>query len=104
GHPQNDRVNEQSSERRRMAETLRTLRTEAELSTNQLAKLLHWSQSKVSKTERGVTLPATSDVEAWTAATGASAKLAAELIELAERATIELIERRRVLSPGRRRV
>jgi transcriptional regulator with XRE-family HTH domain len=38
-----------------MAETLRTLRTEAGLSTNQLAKLLRWSQSKVSKTERGVT-------------------------------------------------
>jgi Domain of unknown function (DUF5753) len=51
-----------------------------------------------------VTLPVTSDVEAWTATTGTSATLAAELIELTERATIELVERRRVLSPGRRRV
>ncbi len=87
-----------------MSEALRNLRVDAGLSTTQLARHLGWSQSKVSKTERGITLPPPSDVEAWADATGASAELAAELIELADRATIEFIERRRVLAPGRRRV
>jgi transcriptional regulator with XRE-family HTH domain len=97
-------VNKPSDERHRMAEALRSLRVDAALSTTQLARQLRWSQSKVSKTERGITLPPASDVEAWAAATGASAELAAELIELADRATIEFTERRRVMAPGRRRV
>ncbi|MGH3872163.1 MAG: helix-turn-helix domain-containing protein [Pseudonocardiaceae bacterium] len=93
-----------SDERRRMAEALRRLRAQAGLSTTQLAHRLGWSQSKVSKTERGVTLPQPSDVEAWAIATGASRKLQAELGLLADRSTVEFIERRRVLAPGRRRV
>ncbi len=87
-----------------MAEALRRLRAQAGLSTTQLAHRLGWSQSKVSKTERGVTLPQPSDVEAWAIATGASRKLQAELGLLADRSTVEFIERRRVLAPGRRRV
>ncbi|MGH3829778.1 MAG: helix-turn-helix domain-containing protein [Pseudonocardiaceae bacterium] len=97
-------MNELSDERRRMAEALRNLRVDTELSTTQLARRLGWSQSKVSKTERGVTFPQRADVEAWAAATCASAELAAELIELADQASIEFTERRRVLAPGRRRV
>lgn len=97
-------MNELSDERRRMAEDLRGLRIDAGLSTTVLAQRLGWSQSKVSKTERGVTLPSPSDVEAWAFATGASAELRAELGSLAERSTIEFTERRRVLAPGRRRV
>ena len=50
-----------------MAEALRSLRVDAGLSTTQLARQLRWSQSKVSKTERGITLPPASDVEAWAA-------------------------------------
>ncbi|MGH3922719.1 MAG: helix-turn-helix domain-containing protein [Pseudonocardiaceae bacterium] len=87
-----------------MAEALRGLRVEAGLSTTQLAYRLGWSQSKVSKTERGVTVPPPSDVEAWAIATGASNELQAELGLLADRSTVEFIERRRVLAPGRRRV
>ncbi|MEO7194880.1 MAG: helix-turn-helix transcriptional regulator [Pseudonocardiaceae bacterium] len=97
-------MTELSNERRRVAETLRDLRVTSGLSTTQLAKRLDWSQSKVSKTERGVTLPPPSDVEAWAVATGASAELRAELIELADQAATELIEWRRFLAPGRRRV
>jgi transcriptional regulator with XRE-family HTH domain len=97
-------VNKPSDERHRMAEALRSLRVNAALSTTQLARQLRWSQSKVSKTERGITLPPASDVEAWAAATGASAELVAELTELADRATIEFTERRHVMAPGRRRV
>ncbi len=87
-----------------MAEALRSLRVDAGLSTTQLARRLGWSQSKVSKTERGVTLPPPSDVEAWAVATAASAELRAELRTLADRSTFEFIERRRVLAPGPRRV
>ena len=87
-----------------MAEALRDLRTDAGLSTTQLAKRLGWSQSKVSKTERGVTLPPPPDVEAWTVATEAPAELRAELLEIADRAATRFIEWRRFLAPGRRRV
>lgn len=87
-----------------MAEALRGLRVEAGLSTTQLAHRLGWSQSKVSKTERGVTLPQPSDVEAWAIATGSSTELRAELGSLADRSTVEFVERRRVLAPGKRRV
>lgn len=93
-----------SDERRHLADTLRGLRVEAGLSTTQLALRLGWSQSKVSKTERGITLPLPSDVEAWAIATGASAKTRARLGELADRSNFEFIERRRVLAPGPRRV
>lgn len=97
-------MNELSDERRRMAEILHGLRIDAGLSTTELAKLLRWSQSKVSKTERGITLPSISDVETWAVATAASAELRAQLSALADRSTFEFIERRRVLAPGPRRV
>lgn len=87
-----------------MANALRGLRVDAGLSTTQLAKQLGWSQSKVSKTERGVTLPAPSDVEAWSLVTAASAESRAELRMLAQSLTCEFIERRRALAPGPRRV
>lgn len=97
-------MTELSDERRRMAAALRRLREDAELSTTQLARLLGWSQSKVSKTERGVTLPPPTDIEAWAEVTGASEELRGELRALAERSTFEFIEKRRVLAPGARRV
>jgi transcriptional regulator with XRE-family HTH domain len=97
-------VNELSDERRRMAEALCDLRAAARLSTTQLAQRLGWSQSKVSKSERGVTLPSPSDVEAWADVTGAPADLRAELIEIAKQAATEFIGWRRFLAPGRRRV
>jgi transcriptional regulator with XRE-family HTH domain len=87
-----------------MAEALRDLRVAAGLSTTELARRLGWSQSKVSKTERGVTLPQPADVTAWAAATSAPPELTAELTDVADRATIELTERRRILAPGHRRV
>jgi transcriptional regulator with XRE-family HTH domain len=93
-----------SDERRRMAEALHGLRVEAGLSTTQLARRLGWSQSKVSKTERGATLAPPADVEAWAIATGASVEVRAQLGTLADRSAVEFIERRRVSAPGRRRV
>ncbi|MBV9164268.1 MAG: helix-turn-helix domain-containing protein [Pseudonocardiales bacterium] len=97
-------MNKFSDDRRRLAEALSDLRGSAGLSTTQLAHQLGWSQSKVSKTERGVTLPQPSDVEAWAVATKASSKLRAELSALADRMAVEFTEWRRTLAPGPRRV
>ncbi|PZS40045.1 MAG: hypothetical protein DLM62_05005, partial [Pseudonocardiales bacterium] len=97
-------MNDLANDRRRMAEALRELRIGAGLSTTQLAKRLGWSQSKVSKTERGVTLPPPSDVEAWASATGASTELHELLLDIAGRAATEFVEWRRFLAPGRRRI
>lgn len=93
-----------AEERRRLAETLRTLRTGAGLSTTQLASRLGWSQSKVSKTELGRTLPEPSDVAAWAGATDAEATARDELVAIAERAAVQAIQWRRELAPGRRRM
>lgn len=91
-------------DRRRLAGELRALRGGAGLSTTQLAERLGWSQSKVSKTELGRTLPQPRDVEAWAAATGAAAELTAQLAGLAERAGLQVTAWRRQLAPGRRQV
>ena len=90
-------------DRRRLASALRDLRTDAGLSTTQLANQLGWSQSKVSKTELGRSLPQPGDVETWARATGAGAELRGELVEIASRAALQATEWRRELAPGRRR-
>lgn len=87
-----------------MADALRGLREHAGLSTTQLAQRLGWSQSKVSKTERGVTLPSPSDVHAWALATNASSTVRSQLGTLAGDAAVEFTERRKLLAPGPRRV
>lgn len=90
-------------DRLRLAAELRRLRVEAGLSTTQLAERLGWSQSKVSKTELGRTLPSQGDVRGWTETTGAPAGLGDELAGIAEAAGIQVTEWRRELAPGRRR-
>jgi transcriptional regulator with XRE-family HTH domain len=90
------------ADRERLAESLRALRLEAELSTTQLGRLLGWSQSKVSKIELGRTTPAVSDVEVWCRATGAEPDRQRELRPLAERLAHQSNRWRRELSTGRR--
>ncbi len=90
-------------DRQRLAATLHDLRVGAGLSTTQLANLLGWSQSKVSKTERGRTLPQPEDVAEWARATGTEASLRAELVDIAARAAWQATEWRRELTPGRQR-
>lgn len=90
-------------DRPRLAAELRRLRIEAGLSTTQLAERLGWSQSKVSKTELGRTLPSQGDVRAWAETTGAPAGLSDELAGIAEAAGIQVTEWRREIAPGRRR-
>jgi uncharacterized protein DUF5753 len=64
---------------------------------------LGWSQSKVSKTERGETLPSVADVELWARRTEADRAVLEELVELASGAGIRAIAWKRELAPGRRR-
>jgi transcriptional regulator with XRE-family HTH domain len=89
--------------RRYLAATLRGLRADAGLSTTRLATLLGWSQSKISKTELGRTVPPPSDVEAWARATGATPAVRDELVRIAEDTAHQATEWRRELAPGRRR-
>jgi transcriptional regulator with XRE-family HTH domain len=74
-----------------LAAELKGLRQAAELTTRQLADQLGVSQGKVTKIENARTVPSVEDVQAWAAATSASADQAARLVELAERTQTEAI-------------
>lgn len=61
---------------------LRRLRAEAGFATGKdFARQLGWIASKVSRVEKGRTLPSDADVLAWSSAVGASEKIAKELSE-----------------------
>ncbi len=87
-----------TNDRERLGHALRTLRRDAELSTTELAATLHWSQSKVSRVERGATPARPHEVEAWALATGA--RPSADLLALAAQLTAQATARRRELAPG----
>lgn len=93
-----------TDDRKRLASALKSLRADAGLSTTQLAKVLGWSQSKVSKTELGRSLPRPDDVEAWARVAKADGRLREELVEIARRGATQATEWRRALAPGRRRL
>ncbi len=78
-------------ERRRLAETLRSLRVGAGLSGERLSQLLGWGagQSKVSKIETIKQLPTDEDLAAWAAATRASRETLDELQGMLRRARVE---------------
>jgi len=90
-------------ERHELAVALHGLRQDARLSTTVLAQRLTWSQSRVSRIERGVTLPTPDDVAHWARATNADPDTRTHLMDLAERAQVQLTEWKRELAPGRRR-
>lgn len=107
----------QSPQRQRLAAALRGLRVDTGLSTTKFAVLLGegWSQSRVSRVERGVVQPAPDDVDEWVRAVN-QARAAAEkptapidpdtrrdLMSLAEHGRVQLTEWRRALAPGRLR-
>jgi len=96
-------VTEPPGDRQRLAAGLRRLRLDAGLSTTALAGALGWSQSKVSKTELGRTVPPPADVAAWCVATNAAPDAQAALGRLAEQAEHQAVEWRRELAPGRRK-
>jgi transcriptional regulator with XRE-family HTH domain len=90
-------------ERHELAAALHGLRQDAGLSTTELAERLHWSQSRVSRIDRGVTLPTPNDVDQWAQVTNADPDLRRRLMELADHARVQLTEWKRELAPGRRR-
>lgn len=81
---------EASADRRRLAAALRELRVQSGLSTYELALRLGWSQSKVSKMERGSTTADPVDVAAWTSALGTEPDVAANLATQAELAANQM--------------
>ncbi|MFI6705454.1 helix-turn-helix domain-containing protein [Nonomuraea sp. NPDC050478] len=60
--------------RQALGARLRELRRAADLTGRQLAELLAWPHSKVSKLETGKQTPSDADITSWTEATGASAE------------------------------
>jgi transcriptional regulator with XRE-family HTH domain len=67
-----------------VAESLRELRARAGLSTYELAERLGWSQSRVTRMERGRTPADPEEVAAWAEATDAPVTVAESLVRLAE--------------------
>ncbi|MFE0020704.1 helix-turn-helix domain-containing protein [Amycolatopsis sp. NPDC059021] len=96
-------MNYAETDRDRLASALLALRKAAGLSTTELARRLGCSQSKISKTERGRTLPDADFVTEWANATGADADVRQELVSIARQAGYEAVELKRDLAPGRRR-
>jgi transcriptional regulator with XRE-family HTH domain len=78
---------------------LRELRTAANLSGRQLAELLSWPASKISKLENGRQTPSDDDIRAWTRATGGEAETEALLASL-HTLEVQHAEWRRVLQAG----
>jgi transcriptional regulator with XRE-family HTH domain len=72
-----------SPSQQRLAAILRRLRDEAGLSTYQLSAALGWSQSRVTRIERGQIVATAADVEAWAQATRAPRRIRDELSDLA---------------------
>lgn len=78
-----------SPRRGRLGARLRELRAARFPSGSALARTLGWQQTRVSKLEVGTQLPTGEDLQAWVAATGASAEEAAELADLLSSARLE---------------
>lgn len=78
---------------------LRELRTSANLSGRQLAELLSWPASKVSKLENGRQTPSDDDIRVWTRATGSEAEAEALLASL-HTLEVQHAEWRRILHAG----
>jgi transcriptional regulator with XRE-family HTH domain len=93
-----------SDDRHELASGLKALRLDAGRSTTELARQLGWSQSKVSRVERGVTLAKPAEVRDWARQLHATSEVQRHLIDLAERQGVELLEWKRAVAPGRRRL
>ena len=91
----------EAAERRELAAALRTLREARKLSQPQLADRLGWTQSRVSRIERGTTRPSPTDVDQWADETDATPDTRRHLMSLAENAAVELTDWKRALAPGR---
>lgn len=75
--------------RARLGARLRALRALRFRSGSEFARALGWQQTKVSKIERGVQLPQSSELERWVQETGADPSVLAELTNLLAAARLE---------------
>ncbi|QUH04977.1 helix-turn-helix domain-containing protein [Saccharopolyspora erythraea] len=75
--------------REELAEVLRSLRKAAGLSGERLAVRCAMSQSKISRIERGMTLPSVSEVERILTALDVPGEVCRELVALARRANVD---------------
>lgn len=75
--------------RKELASLLRSARLDCGLSGQELADVLGWSQSKVSKIENGRTRPTADDVKAWLGACRAPEDAVRQSSALAEAALVE---------------
>jgi transcriptional regulator with XRE-family HTH domain len=85
---------------RSLAGSLRDLRTRAKVSTYELASRLGWSQSRVTRMERGQAPVTPEDVAAWADAVGADHDTAAALMAQAEDAANQMRSWREVHGKG----
>ncbi|MFD6095247.1 helix-turn-helix domain-containing protein [Nocardiopsis flavescens] len=97
--PQGKRADEA---RKELASLLRSARLDRGLSGQELADILGWSQSKVSKIENGRTRPTADDAEAWLSACRAPEDVLRQSSELAEAALVESRHWRAVHARGLR--
>lgn len=82
-----------------LGKRLRGLRRQAGLTGTQLAELLSWPQSKISKLETARQTPGTEDIRAWTQATGSESQTG-ELLTALQTLEAQHAEWQRVLNPG----
>ena len=87
--------------RNALAQRLRELRRQADLSGKQLAESLSWGGSKISKIENGKQTPTDDDIRAWAAATKAEDQVASLLTAL-HNLELQHAEWQRVLKAGLR--
>lgn len=80
-----------SPRRARLAARLKALRAGAAPSGSEFARIIGWSQPRVSKLETGKQLPTEADIRAWVVASGASESVAAELLGLLAAARVEYV-------------
>lgn len=75
-----------SPSQRRLAAALKQLRARSGLSTNELGRVLGWTQTRVSRAENATRRVSVAEATAWADATNATPGLRTEVLELAEAA------------------
>ncbi|MGH7883010.1 MAG: helix-turn-helix domain-containing protein [Candidatus Dormibacteraceae bacterium] len=88
------------AERQNLARELRQLRQRAGLSTHKLAQRADIHQSKISRIENTKATISDTEIEAWAKACRASTTETSRLLELAERATAEVLNLRTAIREG----
>ncbi len=95
-------VTDQHDGRAGFGNRLRRLREDADLSGKQLAELLEWPASKVSRLENGKQTATAADVRAWASATGVPAPVCDELVDDLRSLRVEYATWQRQLRGGLR--